>query len=198
MMNRTRFLRNIVGFGLLSAIGCRIEDKKTNTTDGIDNTNIITNQDATDKLREELIAAWHRSEKMTMTNVKQMPPEFFTFKYTEEAMSFSEQWRHCVIYTCGQLAGRAGIENPYENVKLPVQMPKVDVIKELENMYAFVRKSIKELSTEKLLSDCEFAGETIPVWRLFYAMENHIIHHRGQCVVYLRLKEVIPKGYYGW
>lgn len=77
-------------------------------------------------------------------------------------------------------------------------MPKADVIKELENMYAFVRQSIKELSDEKLLSDCDFAVETIPVWRLFYAMENHIIHHRGQCVVHLRLNGVIPKGFYGW
>lgn len=77
-------------------------------------------------------------------------------------------------------------------------MPKEDIIKELKKMYAYVRKSIFDVSDEKLLSNCDFAGETIPVWRLFYAMENHIIHHRGQCVVYLRLNGVIPKGYYGW
>ena len=124
-----------------------------------------------------------------------MPPELFTFKYTKEAMTFSEQWRHCVIYTCGQLASRVGIKNPYENVKLPIQMSKLDVVKELENMYGFVRRSIMELSDEKLFSHCEFAGETIPVWRLFYAMENHIIHHRGQCVVYLRLNGIVPKGF---
>ena len=152
----------------------------------------------TDLLKKELIDAWLRSEKMTMANVKQMPEEFFTFKYTEEAMSFSEQWRHCVIYTCGQLAGRAGIDNPYDGVKLPVQMPKQDIIKELKNLYTHVRQSITDMSSDKLLSECEFAGETIPVWRLFYAMENHIIHHRGQSIVYLRLKGVVPKGYYGW
>jgi len=133
-----------------------------------------------------------------MANVDQMPPEHFIFKYTDEAMSFSEQWRHCIMYTCGQLAGRVGIKNPYEGVKLPVQMPKDDVIKELKHLYTHVRQSIKDISDEKLLSDCEFAGETIPVWRLFCAMENHIIHHRGQCIVYLRLKGITPKGYYGW
>ena len=150
------------------------------------------------KLRDELIASWERSEKMTMVNIKQMPPEFFIFKYTPEAMSFGEQWRHCVIYTCGQISGRAGLVNPYKNVKLPVQMTKEHVVKEMENMYAFVRESIKDLSDEKLLATCDFAGDTIPIWRLFYAMENHIIHHRGQCVVYLRLNGVVPKGYYGW
>ncbi len=197
-MNRILFLRNILGLGLFSTLGCKMEKTKTDTDTVLDGSSLTPAAVATKSLRNELIAAWQRSELMTMTNVKQMPPDFFTFKYTDEAMTFSEQWRHCVVYTCGQLAGRAGVINPYENVKLPVQMPKADVITELSNMYAFVRKSIAELSDEKLLSDCEFAGETIPVWRLFYAMENHIIHHRGQCIVYLRLNGIVPKGFYGW
>ncbi|MCU0354066.1 MAG: DinB family protein [Cytophagales bacterium] len=29
-------------------------------------------------------------------------------------------------------------------------------------------------------------------------MENHIIHHRGQAIVYLRLKGIRPEGYVGW
>ncbi len=197
-MNRISFLRNILGFSLLSILGCRIDSGKAKSTANLAKHNLVTDEVDTNALRKELITAWNRSEMMTMTNVKQMPPGLFTFKYTDGAMTFSEQWRHCVIYTCGQLAGRAGIRNPYDGIKLPVQMPKENIIRELENMYAFVRQSIKDLSDEKLLSNCDFAGTTIPVWRLFYAMENHIIHHRGQCVVYLRLNEVTPKGYYGW
>lgn len=197
-MRRTLFLQQFLGLGLLSFWGCGWEERKTApSVSGIEG----KNKDLaalTGKIKEELRTAWLKSEEMTLTNVNQMPPDYFTFKYTKEAMSFSEQWRHCVIYTCGQLAGRAGIANPYENVKLPVQMPKDDVIKELKNMYAFVRQSIVEMSAEKLFEDCDFAGATIPIWRLFYAMENHIIHHRGQCVVYLRLNGVVPKGYYGW
>lgn len=188
----------MLGFGLLSSLGCRVDNDQTKSTTSLADINTKADKAATNGLRKELIAAWHKSETMTMTNVEQMPPAFFTFKYTDEAMTFSEQWRHCVIYTCGQLAGRAGIKNPYENVMLPVQMSKEDIVKELKNMYTYVRRSIRELPDEKLLSNCDFAGDTIPVWRLFYAMENHIIHHRGQCVVYLRLNGVVPKGFYGW
>ena len=54
-------------------------------------------------------------------------------------MNFAEQWRHCVVYTCGQLASHAGLKNPYEGVKLPVQMPREDMVWELKNMYGFVR-----------------------------------------------------------
>ncbi|MEM6633855.1 MAG: DinB family protein [Bacteroidota bacterium] len=197
-MKRKGFLKSILGLGLLSTWSCRTEGDKPRAAALARNEGWQEQSESIIALREELTAAWLRSETMTLANVEQMPPDFFTYKYTQEAMSFAEQWRHCVIYTCGQLAGRAGLENPYEQVKLPVQMPKADVIKELKNMYSFVRRSIEELSDEKLMATCDFAGDTIPVWRLFYALENHIIHHRGQCIVYLRLKGVVPKGFYGW
>ncbi len=197
-MKRTRFVKNLLGISIIPFWACQSEKKieKEPSLGHIGKTN--QEERIASKLKDELHLAWVKSEEMTLKNVEQMPSELFAYKYTKEAMSFAEQWRHCVMYTCSQLAGRAGLENPYENVKLPVQMSKESVIEELKNMYAFVRKSIKEMSAEKLIAPCEFAGENIPVWRLFYAMENHIIHHRGQCVVYLRLKGVIPKGYYGW
>ncbi|MEM6801993.1 MAG: DinB family protein [Bacteroidota bacterium] len=197
-MKRTHFLKGFLGLGLLSIWGCQTDRDKSQTGRLMADATGEGNSSSTQSLRKELTDAWHRSERLTLINVDQMPAESFSFKYTPEAMSFAEQWRHCVMYTCGQLATRADIANPYEDVKLPVQMPKDDVIKELKNMYNWVRKTIDELSDEVLLSNCDFAGDTIPIWRLIYALENHIIHHRGQCVVYLRLKEVIPKGFYGW
>ncbi|WP_462249667.1 DinB family protein [Ekhidna sp.] len=185
-MKRSKFIKRISasGFGLIPIVGLNA----CNSTESQD----------VDKLKEELIAAWRRSEKITLISMEQMPPESYTFKYAEEAMTFSEQWRHCVVYTCGQLASRTSLENPYKDIKLPVQMPKEEVIGEIKKMYAYMRASVEKLSGEELLSMTDFGGDDIPVWRLFYALENHIIHHRGQCVVYLRLSGVIPKGYYGW
>lgn len=183
-MKRSKFLKKIGGLGLLPLLGLKACDP-------------IGPNDA-NPLKQELRLAWERSEKMTSTSMEQMPPELFTFKYTDEAMTFAEQWRHCVVYTCAHLSEAAGVKNPYEGVKLPVQMHKEDVLREVKKMYVFVRHAIGELSAEKLYSDYLFAGEQVPLWRLLYALENHIIHHRGQCVVYLRLNGVIPKGYYGW
>ncbi|HAA14652.1 MAG TPA: hypothetical protein DCE41_24385 [Cytophagales bacterium] len=183
-MKRSKFLQRLGGLGILPLVGAQACD--------------TTEPQEVDSLKEDLTAAWLRSETITLTSMEQMPPESYTWKYTEEAMTFSEQWRHCVIFTCGQLAVRTGLTNPYKEVKLPYQMPKEEVIGEIKNMYAFIRQSIQELSLEKLYSMCEFAGDNIPVWRLLYALESHIVHHRGQCVVYLRLNGVIPKGFYGW
>lgn len=196
-MNRSHFLRSFLGIGLFSVWACQSDENNTAlaTTEG----NVKVKESAsTEALRTALQSAWTRSEKMTLKNVEQMPPDLFAFKYTAEAMTFAEQWRHCIIYTCNQIANNTSIKNPYAGIKLPVQMPKTDVISELRKMYAFVQQTIEDLPEDELLADCGFAGDTIPVWRLFYAMENHIIHHRGQCIVYLRLNGIVPKGYYGW
>ncbi len=132
-MNRPRFLKHLAGLGLVALGACQAPGSKQKllASSGPFDDPV---PDSMNLLRQQLTEAWRRSETMTMTNIKQMPPDFFTFKYTPEAMSFGEQWRHCVIYTCGQLAGRAGLDNPYENVKLPVQMTKDHVIREMENL----------------------------------------------------------------
>ena len=166
--------------------------------------NILTTELSADKVstkRQELLEAWKASQKFTLKIVNQMPDEYFKFKYTPEAMTFAEQWRHCAIFTCNQLAGRFNLEgNPYEDKskRPPVELNKEEVIAELNRMYDYVFKVIENLPEKELYEPIDFAGDTITGWRLIYAMENHIIHHRGQCVVYLRLKGVIPNGYVGW
>ena len=151
--------------------------------------------------RQELLEKWKASQKFTLKIVNQMPDEYFSFKYTPEAMSFAEQWRHCAIFTCNQLAGRFELkDNPYEDKskRPPVEMDKEAVVIELNKMYEYVYQAIKNIPEKALYEPIDFTGDTIPSWRLIYAMENHIIHHRGQCIVYLRLKGTIPIGYIGW
>lgn len=180
-MKRLTFLRNLLGAGLLPAVTLA----RPATTEA-------------ERIRGELLQAWAMSERTTLVTAGQMPAEGYEFKYTPEAMTYAEQWRHCCLFTAGQLAGRLGVANPYETRKLPKAMTKAEVLEELKTLYAFVRKTIETVPDAKLLETDDFMGGKIPNWRLLYAMENHIIHHRGQCMVYLRLKGIAPEGYLGW
>lgn len=149
-------------------------------------------------LQAEVVNAWKKSKEMTMTTIGQMPEDFFAFKYTPEAMSFAEQFRHCAVFTYGQMSGRLGAKNPFENAKPAVQLSKAETIALTEQLYDTVIGWASDMDAQKMLEQTDFSGEQMPVWRLFYAMENHIIHHRGQAVVYLRLNGIRPKGYFGW
>lgn len=181
-MNRINFLKAL-GAGLLPAGSLAAGTKSS-----------VEGQ----RIRRELTDAWRSSEKTTLTTIGQMPAELFSYKYTLEAMTFAEQWRHCCLFTTLQLAGRLGVTNPYETQKLPKEMTKEQVVAEVTKFYAYVQDAIQTIPDDKLFAETQFGDGKIPGWRLLYAMENHIIHHRGQCMVYLRLKGVIPEGYVGW
>lgn len=155
-------------------------------------------QNRTAELRQELIDAFDMSEKYSLKICDQMPAEFYQFKATDSVMTFAEQWRHCVIFSINQIAGRTGVVNPLKERKLPKVMNKEQVVSEVKAMYAFIRKTVQELPEAKLYEKTGFTNGEIPMWRLIYAVENHIIHHRGQVIVYLRLKNIVPEGYVGW
>lgn len=148
--------------------------------------------------KTELLQAWEASRKTTLAIVEQITEEFVSFKYTPEAMSFAEQFRHCAVFTFGQIAGRLEFKNPFEGERPKVDLNKLETIEITKMMYETVMAWILQLSEEQMTQEIDFGGEKMPVWRLFYAMENHIIHHRGQAICYLRLKGITPKGYFGW
>lgn len=183
-MNRLTFLRKLLGTSLLP---------EASFAGSID---LATEAQ---RVRRELLEAWAVSEKMTLITASQMPADGFEFKYTPEAMTFAEQWRHCCEFTTTLLSDRLKIANPYKTGRdLSKAVTKQQVLDEVKALYAFMRQTITTIPDAKLFEQEDFIGGKIPNWRYLYAMENHIIHHRGQCMVYLRMKGVTPEGYLGW
>lgn len=161
--------------------------------------NSESGQADTQRLRQELKEAFDQSQKYTLKLCEQMPGEFYDFRSTEATMTFSEQFRHCITFTTDQVAGRFGVNNPHRESPVPKVMTKEQVIGEVNKMYNFLRETIQSVPYEKLFLKQSYAGSEIPGWRLLYALENHLIHHRGQCIVYLRLKGITPaEGFLGW
>ena len=183
-MNRLHFLKNLLATSLLPAsVLARHADLESEAQ----------------RVRRELLEAWARSETLTLITATQMPAESYDFKYTPEAMTFAEQWRHCCQFTTTLLAERLGIVDPYKKDRdLSKAVTKQQVVEEIKALYSFMRQTITAIPDAKLFEQAEFVGGRIPNWRYLYAMDNHIIHHRGQCMVYLRMNGVTPEGYLGW
>ena len=184
-MNRLTFLKNLLGASVLPAVSIARPDT----------TNLAAEAQ---RVRRELLDAWTSSERMTLITAGQMPAESFGFRYTPDAMSFAEQWQHCCTFTTAQVAVRLAVEDPYKARPLPPAMSKPQVLDALKAMYGFVRQTIETTPDAALFESVDYGGDTLPAWRLLTALENHIIHHRGQCMVYLRLSGIAPEGYIGW
>jgi uncharacterized damage-inducible protein DinB len=150
--------------------------------------------------KEEFYATWQRSETYTLRIFNQMPEEHLDFRYTAEAFSFRTQFVYCITFTAAQLSGRFEIKNPYEEKKREYwsKLSQKEIAAEISGFYAWIKGVVSEAKTDWLTDEENFAGGKLPKWRFLYAMENHIIHHRGQAIVYLRLKGITPEGYVGW
>jgi len=153
-----------------------------------------------DVFKQEFMRAWKRSEEYTITVFEQMPEEKLFYQYTPESFTFAFQFIHCIIFSANHVAVRLGVPNPYEKRKRDAwdSITKAQLSKELRDFYTWVRAVVSNAPQKTLLEEEKFAGDTIPKWQLLLALENHIIHHRGQAIVYLRLNGVTPEGFVGW
>ncbi len=150
--------------------------------------------------KTDLLASWKNSEKYTLALYNQMPEDKLDWKYTPESMSFRTQFVHCITFTASQLSGRMNLKNPNDLKKKEYweKLSKSELETEIKEFYNWVGIISKESSNETLIKKDSFVGDDMPIWKILYAMENHIIHHRGQVICYLRLNGVTPVGYIGW
>lgn len=149
--------------------------------------------------RDSMIkASIEKSKAYTLAIIDLMPDSLMGYRPTEEVMSFSQHFRHSAFFTCSQLANRAGFENPYEEYRPKVDLDREGLLKEVNRMYAYMEMVLDSMADEQLEMEVEFGKDGIPAWKLFDIVENHIIHHRGACIVYLRMNGITPIGYFGY
>jgi uncharacterized damage-inducible protein DinB len=151
-------------------------------------------------LKQELLAGIKQSRDYTLAIAEQMPDSLYGFQPTPDVMTFAEHHRHNAIFTVNQLANRLNPKtpNPYKDNKPKDTLGKAETVAEINRMYDFMEAVLSEMDQVRLLEEIEFGKEKIPAWRMFTIVENHLIHHRGQTIVYLRLNNIVPKGYFGW
>ena len=75
---------------------------------------------------------------------------------------------------------------------------KEDVIKLLEASFDHAAQAISKFSASDLDDVVEFFAGPMTKRRVFFLMTDHVTHHRGQLVVYLRLNDIVPPKYRGW
>lgn len=148
-------------------------------------------------LKGLLLHSFRGSRRLTQGTVEAMPAEEMDYRPTPEQMSFGEQVLHnlsCYITLTDALAGKGWEWN--KGITLERYPTK-------EAILAF-----QEAETERLLTLLEsqppewFAEEVATGWGttesiagLLLSWISHEDHHRGQLVVYLRLKGCTPPKY---
>lgn len=133
-------------------------------------------------MKQQLLKTLDNSREYTLQVAAAMPNEGYDFKPTDAVWNFRELLHH-IAY------GIQWWENNYVKKKetawepTPVTPDKETTMRYLEDAYAGLRTTISN------------AKDTEAVAKGFYTTLDHITHHRGQAVVFLRCKGITPPEY---
>ncbi len=143
--------------------------------------------------QKELIKKWKGNKRFTLKFIDALPDHDFEFKPTPEMKSYKSQLSHITSWL--RTHSRFVTIKEFEKLK----MTSRDLIrKALEDFFDTFIEELEKMDESQL-------GEVVNVWygkttryQIANIMDNHLAHHRGQMIVYLRLKNIKPPSYIGW
>jgi uncharacterized damage-inducible protein DinB len=133
-------------------------------------------------MKEQLAATLETSKNYTMQVAEQMPEKEYHFKPAGAGWDFTELLHHIAYgiewWEDNFVKGNKSDWNP-----TPTKKNKKEIKVYLEKAYASLATTIDKIK----LTDNAVQG--------FHATLDHITHHRGQAVVYLRCNGIQPPDY---
>lgn len=146
----------------------------------------------------EIQKKWSNSAAYLQEMAEALPDSRYNFKPTTEEMTFSEQLVHIaqnMIHLSQNQLGYKTIEPPI----VPDQKSTPsDVRQFLKSAFVFAGKAIAQETKESLNTETSFFAGPKSHRQIINLMNDHVTHHRGQLIVYLRLNGVTPGKYVGW
>lgn len=155
-------------------------------------------------LKDSLLTELERETSNTKRIVERLTDVHWDYKPHPKSMSLGALATH-IVELHNWIGG--ALTKPVYDFKadhIPLEAAGVDELKALlENSYEDNKKAVEKMNDEDWRSDWTLrAGDwviaTMPKSSgLRFIINNHLIHHRGQLSVYLRLLDIPVPGMYG-
>jgi len=143
--------------------------------------------------KDQIIKSFEKMCAYTLAVAEAMPAEHFGFKPTPEIMSFAEQLNHVAgsNYYIGTI-----LKNP-KRMRLS-GTDKATVVADLKTSLEYVKTSLEGMSSADFGEEFDFFTGKISRLQGYLFMLDHMTHHRGYQIVYLRLKGITPPEFTSW
>lgn len=144
---------------------------------------------------EEFLTKWENAQHYTLQVARLMPERHYTYQPFAGARTFGEQMVHiseAMVYHAGLalvITDRRGSPNPAD---------KEVVIQHLRESYTLVEQQARAMNARDWEEKVKFWDGPTSRRKILTFTADHITHHRGQAVVYLRMKGIKPPSYVGW
>lgn len=132
------------------------------------------------------LKSWEAKRVHAIGVAEAMPADKYGFKPTEEMRSFGELMAHIAGSTAFFAALAVG-EKPGENAKAPEDPTRDAILPFMQEAFEFGAAKAAGLSAEKGAEEITIFGElTITRYGVLEFMRDHVTHHLGYAIPYLR------------
>jgi uncharacterized damage-inducible protein DinB len=159
---------------------------------------VLLNAQEQDPFIADYLSKWQNAMEYTLEFAEAMPAESYDFQPMKDERAFHEQLTHLcgnMIWLSTSYLGGEGLASA-DTEKPPTS--KDEVIKLLRESFEYTAKTIAAFDMTEIDKEVEFFAGPMSKRKVFFLIADHVTHHRGQLVVYLRLKDIKPPGYRGW
>ena len=152
-----------------------------------------------DSFIEDYLERLENSRKYLVLVAEKMPEDKYAFKASPESSSFAENLMHiawAMDWHSQTLLGERKARDWNTDTELKVEnKSKKEMIATIEKTFNETIKLIAEFDTTKFNDRLDYLGLDRTKRQIFLLLTDHITHHRGQMLVYLRLNGIKPPRY---
>ncbi len=154
-------------------------------------------------MSDEFLPLWKRACAYTLEAADAMPDSLYDFRPRLESMSFGSQLIH-IAENLYFLNSKFILETDFPTHRYTQRpadsLSKAEIRAVLVDAFAYVEESLSTLSDSEwqALANGFWAPEPTTKRVIFLLMRDHMTHHRGNLVIYLREQGIKPPQYRGW
>lgn len=139
------------------------------------------------------------SRKYLILVAETMPEDKYNFKASPESLTFAENLMHIGYaidwHSQSLLGGRESRDWKTDSVFKVANKSKEEMIATINKTFDETIKLIEQFNTTQLDDKLDYFGLNRTKRQIFLLLADHITHHRGQMLVYMRLNRLVPPRY---
>ena len=148
---------------------------------------------------KEYLERLENSRKYLIQVAETMPEDYYNFKATPESMSFAENLLHIGFamdwHSQSLLGEREAIPWSEDTRYKVADRSKEEMIEIVDQTFDDAIELITEFEAAKLDERLDYFEQDRTKRQILMLLSDHITHHRGQMVVYMRLNGLVPPRY---
>lgn len=147
--------------------------------------------------KANFLKKWENTKAYTIAVAEAMPEELYNYKPDPEARTFKAQLLHMMSNMMWLSADYLDAEKYNGDLKDDTISKEV-VLEMLNETFDLSHAAVAAFPNERMGEVVKFFAGPMEVQQILMLMTDHMTHHRGQILVYLKMNQIKAPRYKGW